>query len=597
MIKSLGPGLDSTDFIRIALGSQHTFIVVQNSNLSKPLVIPWPILLQQIQAQLNISSTSTIDVRDEGTIIDATAQFLNFVGAGVTVTQNGNGVDITIPGGGSGAVWGSITGTITNQTDLVTYIATALASYVPNTRTITINGTSFDLSANRTWNVGTVTGVTATAPITSSGGAAPNVSTSMNTNKLIGRGTAGVGVMEEITLGTNLSLSGTTLNATGGGGLDYGIASGTNTYTVTIAGVTSYTDGDTYVIKFTNGNDADSTININGLGAQLLVKEFNVQITGGDIVSGQELIIIYDGTNFQTLGVAPNQLFAYVTNDDSVTINKGQPVYAFGAAGNRMSVKLANNTSDATSAQTVGVVFSTSIAPNQRGFVITQGVISGVNTGAYSPGQQLYLGATAGSLTATKPYAPNHLVYIGIVERANAGNGQIYIKPMNGFELDELHNVQAQTPANNDTLYYDIGATPVPQWKTTSVNTLLNTSIKTGSCGVVFDGGGQVIQNKTAYVQVPYNGTLTSWTLVADVSGSCTITVFKDTYANFPPTTTADDVYVTAPSLSSQQKNQNLTPTYIGSQATVTAGDYIGFTISAITTITWANLTIQITKT
>jgi len=100
MIKSLGPGLDSLDFLRIALGSQHTFIVVQNSNLSKPLVIPWPILLQQIQAQLNISSTSTIDVRDEGTIIDATAQFLNFVGAGVTVTQNGNGVDITIPGGG-----------------------------------------------------------------------------------------------------------------------------------------------------------------------------------------------------------------------------------------------------------------------------------------------------------------------------------------------------------------------------------------------------------------------------------------------------------------------------------------------------------------
>ena len=124
MIKSLGSGLDSTEFIRIALGSQHTFIVVQNSNLSKPLVIPWPVLLQQIQDQLNFASTSTIDVRDEGTIIDATAQFLNFVGAGVTVTQNGNGVDVTIPGGGS-AVWGSITGTITNQTDLVNYISTA----------------------------------------------------------------------------------------------------------------------------------------------------------------------------------------------------------------------------------------------------------------------------------------------------------------------------------------------------------------------------------------------------------------------------------------------------------------------------------------
>lgn len=39
---------------------------------------------------------------------------------------------------------------------------------------------------------------------------------SMSTNKLLGRGTAGAGVIEEITLGTNLTLSGTTLNAASG---------------------------------------------------------------------------------------------------------------------------------------------------------------------------------------------------------------------------------------------------------------------------------------------------------------------------------------------------------------------------------------------
>jgi len=261
----------------------------------------------------------------------------------------------------------------------------------------------------------------------------------------------------------------------GSGGLQYGTASGTNTYTVTISGVAGYTDGDTYVVKFTNGSDDDSTININGLGAKLLTKEFDVQLTGGDIASGQELIIIYDGTNFQTLGVAPNQLFAYVTNADSVTINKGQPVYAFGASGNRMSVKLAYNTLDTTSAQTVGVVFSTSIAAGQKGFIITQGVISGVNTGAYSAGNQLYLGATAGTLTATKPSAPNHLVYIGIVERANAGNGQIYIKPQNGYELDELHDVDLKsvgnTPVNNDVLTYVTGTDNL--WKPRSISTIL----------------------------------------------------------------------------------------------------------------------------
>ena len=86
-----------------------------------------------------------------------------------------------------------------------------------------------DLTATRKYNLpdasgtlaltsdipsGVVTSVTATSPITSSGGATPDISTSMATNKLIGRSTAGVGVMEEITIGTGLTLSGGTLNAT-----------------------------------------------------------------------------------------------------------------------------------------------------------------------------------------------------------------------------------------------------------------------------------------------------------------------------------------------------------------------------------------------
>ena len=37
---------------------------------------------------------------------------------------------------------------------------------VPLTRTLTINGTSYDLSANRTWTVGTVTSIATTSPIT-----------------------------------------------------------------------------------------------------------------------------------------------------------------------------------------------------------------------------------------------------------------------------------------------------------------------------------------------------------------------------------------------------------------------------------------------
>jgi hypothetical protein len=67
---------------------------------------------------------------------------------------------------------------------------------------------------NNTYLTTAVTSVSATSPITSSGGTTPTISTSMSTNKLIGRSTAGTGIMEEITVGTGLSLSSGTLSAT-----------------------------------------------------------------------------------------------------------------------------------------------------------------------------------------------------------------------------------------------------------------------------------------------------------------------------------------------------------------------------------------------
>jgi hypothetical protein len=71
----------------------------------------------------------------------------------------------------------------------------------------------FALDTN-TYLTSAVTSVGATSPITSSGGNTPTISTSMATNKLIGRSSAGVGVMEEITVGSGLTLTGGTLNST-----------------------------------------------------------------------------------------------------------------------------------------------------------------------------------------------------------------------------------------------------------------------------------------------------------------------------------------------------------------------------------------------
>lgn len=214
--------------------------------------------------------------------------------------------------------------------------------------------------------------------------------------------------------------------------------------------------------------------------------------------------IVYDGAsgalsyllnNSNVLSRIGQTMHAYVHNAEAVTITKGQAVYLFSASGNKASVKLANNTSDATSAKTFGLA-AENIGAGQNGMVICQGVLDGLNTGMYTAGDTLYLGNTAGSYTNVKPYAPNHFVYIGIVERANAGNGQIYVRVQNGYELDEIHDIDLITtpPTNGNVLTYN-GSLWVPQAPGGGGITVGTTAITSGTVGrILFEGSGNVVQ-------------------------------------------------------------------------------------------------------
>ena len=160
---------------------------------------------------------------------------------------------------------------------------------------------------------------------------------------------------------------------------------------------------------------------------------------------------------------------AYVTNAESVTITKGQVVYIFGASGDRASVKLAKNTSDTFSSKTLGIVRD-DIAAGQSGWITTQGQVSGINLGAYSPGDILWLDSIPGGFTTTKPQAPYHGVFVGVVERANVGNGLIYVKPQNGVELSEIHDIRITSLANNEIIRYN---SALGYWENKSVESIL----------------------------------------------------------------------------------------------------------------------------
>jgi hypothetical protein len=165
-------------------------------------------------------------------------------------------------------------------------------------------------------------------------------------------------------------------------------------------------------------------------------------------------------------------LVKIVRNQTGATLTKGTAVYISGATGNNPLVSKALATGDITSAQTFGLL-QADIANNAEGYAVMIGRLETLDTSAFTVGQQLYLSSTvAGTYTATKQYAPAHLVYVGIIIRSHPTLGEIEVKIQNGYELGELHNVAAVNGSsnNNDGLFWE---TSTQLWKNKSIATVL----------------------------------------------------------------------------------------------------------------------------
>ncbi len=144
-----------------------------------------------------------------------------------------------------------------------------------------------------------------------------------------------------------------------------------------------------------------------------------------------------------------------VKNDTGSTLTKGQVVFVDGAAGERPTVDLALADADSTSATILGLV-AANIADGDEGYIITDGLIKGINTASFAAGDVLYVSPTsAGQITNVKPSAPQHLVMIGYCIKVNASSGEVLIKIQNGYELGELHDVKITSPTGGQVLVYD----------------------------------------------------------------------------------------------------------------------------------------------
>lgn len=118
----------------------------------------------------------------------------------------------------------------------------------------------------------------------------------------------------------------------------------------------------------------------------------------------------------------------------------------------------------------------------------------------------------------------------------------------------------------------------------------------TNSITFIIDGGGATITTGVkGDLVIPFGGTITQWTLLGDQSGSIVVDIWKDTYANYPPTV-ADTITGSAkPTISTATKGQS--STLSGWTTTISAGDTLRFNVDSVTDIQRVTLSLKVTRT
>lgn len=163
--------------------------------------------------------------------------------------------------------------------------------------------------------------------------------------------------------------------------------------------------------------------------------EIDTEVTGTAIQIGQEMVL-------------------RVTNKSGVDIQNGTVVYVNGVQGQRPTVALADSDTAITSHTTVG--FATNlISDNNTGYITVFGLVRGLNTVGYTPGDVLYLSQTPGQYTTTIPQAPAHAVKLGHVLYNHSDEGVVLADVELGRHFDELHDVTVTSAANQDIIWYE----------------------------------------------------------------------------------------------------------------------------------------------
>jgi len=157
--QTFATGTSGTDFNISSSTATHTFNIPDASATARGLITTGTQTIAGAKTFTDIVNSDSGILLKNGVIPNATSSYvgLGSNGAGITITTKPSATvynnNFYFPASSNTYTFPSATGTIA--------LTSNLSSYVPTSRQLTINGTAYDLSADRTWSVGTVTSVAA----------------------------------------------------------------------------------------------------------------------------------------------------------------------------------------------------------------------------------------------------------------------------------------------------------------------------------------------------------------------------------------------------------------------------------------------------
>jgi hypothetical protein len=267
-----------------------------------------------------------------------------------------------------------------------------------------------------------------------------------------------------------------------------------------------------------SGVPTSRTLTINGVTYDLTAnRSWSALPIGG--VAG-DILAKVDGTNYNATWI-PNYT-SQVQHQVKLgaTMTAGTAVYVSGSTGNsgtNMIVSKASNAAESTSSKTLGLT-ATGGTTNDIVFVVTEGLLSGLDTSTSTAGDPVWLGVNGALIFGllNKPVAPAHLVFIGVVTRVQQNNGEIFVKVQNGFEMNELHDYVESGVQNNFVISYEsstdlykpksiatlLGYTPANAARTITINgTSYDLSVDRSWTinSMVYPGAGIAVSTGTAW--------------------------------------------------------------------------------------------------